>query len=132
MLDKPDAKDLLEAMAAFLANDVIPELSGRKRFHALVAANLARILARESELAPVIREREIERLSTLLGQVGESGAKSVAVRTDRGMLEAELCRELVRRIEEGQADAGPWRDEVYTYLRESVADKLRIDNPKML
>ena len=68
MLDKPEAKELLEALAAFLTNDVVPELRGRKRFHALVSANVARILARETELAAALQEREIERLTTLLGR----------------------------------------------------------------
>ena len=129
MLDKPDAKDLLEALAAFLAEDVVPELHGRKRFHALVAANVARILARESELAPVLQEREIVRLSRLLRREPEGPSATAAERT---LLEAALGRELVARIDAGEADTGPWRDEVYTYLKDTVADKLRIDNPKML
>lgn len=129
MLDKPDAKDLLEALAAFLANDVVPELHGRKRFHALVAANVARILARESELGPSVQEREIVRLSRLLGREPDGAAASAE---ERMALETALGRELVSRIDAGEADEGPWRDEVYAYLRETVADKLRIDNPRML
>lgn len=130
MLDKPDAKELLEALAAFLTNDVAPELRGRKRFHALVSANIARILAREAEYASVVQEREIQRLTKLLGREDVDGLPSSVAGRDR--LEAELSRELIRRIDAGEADDGPWAAQVYAYLKETVADKLLIDNPKML
>ena len=130
MLDKPDAKDLLEALAAFLTNDVVPELRGRKRFHALVSANVARILARETQLSSSLQEREIARLTTLLGRA--SGADLPASAADRDRLEIALAAELVRRIEAGDADDGPWADQVFVYLKAMVADKLSIDNPKVL
>ena len=130
MLDKPDAKELLEALAAFLANDVVPELRGRKKFHALVSANIARILAREAELGPGVQEREIERLTVLLGRAREESVPTTAA--ERDCLETELAQELIRRIETGEADEGIWADQVFAYLKETVADKLRIDNPKML
>jgi len=127
VLDKPDAKDLLEALAAFLANDIVPELRGRKRFHALVSANVARILAREVELAPTLQEREIERLTVLLGRATDADLPVSAA--DRDRVEAALADELIRRIEAGDADHGPWADEVFVYLKAMVADKLRVDNP---
>jgi hypothetical protein len=130
VLDKPDAKDLLDAMAAFLINEVVPELQGRKRFHALVSANVARILARETELASSLQEREIERLTTLMGHV--SAAELPASAADRDRLEAALAAELIRRIEAGDADDGPWAEQVFVYLKAMVADKLSIDNPKIL
>jgi hypothetical protein len=130
VLDKPDAKELLEALAAFLANDVVPELRGRKRFHALVSANIARILAREAELGPGIQEREIQRLMVLLGRSRDESGRATAAERDR--LETELAQELIRRIEAGEADEGAWAEQVFAYLKETVADKLRIDNPKML
>lgn len=130
MLDKPDAKDLLEALAAFLTNDVVPELRGRKRFHALVSANVARILAREAELAPALQEREIARLTALLGRT--SGADLPVSAADRDLLEVALATELIRRIEAGDADAGPWADQVFVYLKAMVADKLSVDSPNIL
>lgn len=130
MLDKPEAKELLEALAAFLTNDVVPELRGRKRFHALVSANVARILARETELAAALQEREIERLTTLLGRTEGNDLPASARERDR--LQFELAAELVRRIEAGDADDGPWSAQVFAYLKETVTDKLRVDNPKIL
>ena len=47
MRDKPDAADLLDSVEAFLAGEVVPALSGRQRFHALVSANVVLIVARE-------------------------------------------------------------------------------------
>jgi len=130
VLDKPDAKELLEAMAAFLAHEVVPELRGRKRFHALVSANVARILAREAELAPEIQEREIRRLRELLGADPQAGLPGETL--ERNRLELELSEQLIRRIDAGDADHGDWGREVFAYLKEHVADKLRVDNPKML
>jgi hypothetical protein len=133
MLDKPDAADLLEAIGAFLTNDVVPELSGRKRFHALVAANLARILVRETRRGAAVQEREIARLRELLGRDRDAPLPQAAAERDR--LELALNVELVVRIEAGEADDashGAWGAKVFAHLKESVADKLRIDNPKLL
>ena len=130
MLDKPDAADLLEAIGEFLTHEVVPELSGRKRFHALVAANLTRILVRQTRLGAALQEREIARLRALLDRPAAMPLPPSADERDRH--ELELSCELVRRIEDGEADDSPWGDRLFAYLKESVADKLRIDNPKML
>jgi hypothetical protein len=125
MLDRPDAAELLEAMAAFLDEDVVPTFEGRKRFHALVAANVARILAREARLAPAHTEAEIASLWHLLNRAGApppSGDRTDLART----LTAELCA----RIERGEGDTGTWRPALLAYLKESIARRLEIDNPK--
>lgn len=72
MQDRPDASELLAAVARWLYQDLRPTLEGEQRFHALVAANCCAILAREwsvdgpgapdrteqAELARAIREGE--------------------------------------------------------------------------
>src|SRR4051812_13177656 len=47
MQDRPDAPELLAALARWLYDDLRPTLAGEQRFMALVAANACAILARE-------------------------------------------------------------------------------------
>ena len=47
MIDRPDATQLLEAMAATLTDKVMPELSGGAQHQARIVANLCRIVARD-------------------------------------------------------------------------------------
>lgn len=47
MIDHPDAKLLLEAMAATLTDKVMPELSGGAQHQARIVANLCRVVARD-------------------------------------------------------------------------------------
>jgi hypothetical protein len=125
MQDKPTAAELLEAIAAFISEEALPALSGAERFHGLVAANVARILAREAELAPAALEQECAELGRLLERSGEPTTGTAGYE-----LALELNRELCRRIEAGEADAEPFRSRVLAYLERSVAAKLAIDNPR--
>ena len=47
MIDRPDATQLLEAMAAALTDKVMPELSGGAQHQARIVANLCRIVTRD-------------------------------------------------------------------------------------
>lgn len=71
MHDRPDAQELLAAIADLLERDVMPALSGGLEYRVRVAANLARILEREARLGPALLERERELLEALVGP-GES------------------------------------------------------------
>ncbi len=123
MQDRPSAAELLEAVAAFLSEEVAGRLKGRERFHALVAANVARIVAREIELAPTQLAEERERLEKLLGEAAPpADADATAV--------LELNRRLCRRIRDGWADEEPVRTHVFDHLRYVVGAKLDIDNPR--
>lgn len=127
MQDRPSAIELLEALGAFLREEVAPRLDGGLRFKALVGANVAGIVAREIALGPVQDRAQTERLWRLLGRAGTPPADG-----DFAALSRELSYELTRRICEGDADAGPWRVEVMEHLREAVKEKLAVDNPKLL
>jgi hypothetical protein len=125
MHDQPAATELLEAVAAFLENVVVPKLEGGRRFHAIVAANAVRIVAREIELGPATERTRAERLWALLGNEGAPPAG-----TDAAELVRELSTELCTRIEAGDADEGPWRREVLEHLKHSVREQLAVDNPR--
>jgi hypothetical protein len=125
MLDRPDAPELLAAIAAFLEEEVVPASLPRRRFHALVAANAARIVMRELTEGPAKLEEEIADLWKLLQREGEPPAGG-----DRGALATELATELCTRIDRGEADAGERRAEIVSHLKRSIARRLDLNNPK--
>jgi hypothetical protein len=94
MQDRPDAPELLAALARWLYDDLHPTLPGEQRFMALVAANACAILAREwvaerppapdraqqRELAQAIRAGEAdERWNDVLRQVRDDVRDKLAV-----------------------------------------------------
>ncbi len=125
MQDSPSAAELLEALAAFISEDVVEELKGRKRFMALVAANVARIVARELELSPEQMRGELADLWRLLEKPGSPPEGQ----PERALL-LELNRELCEKISAGDADDGPWRALLLEHLKSQVSDKLAVTNPK--
>ena len=124
MQDKPSAVELLEAVAAFLSEEAARELEGGKRFHALVAANVARILAPEIALGPAALATEGESLRALLAEPEGPPSEPAADEAER------LNRLLCERIKQGWADREPVRSRVIDHLKRQVAGKLEIDNPR--
>jgi hypothetical protein len=114
MQDRPAADQLIEAVASFLRDRVVPATQGPLAFHARVAANALDIARRELTHAPVAEMRERAELSALL-------------RDDPHGELSELNRMLCERIARddfdlqtpGLADA-LWR---------ITLDKLAIDQP---
>jgi hypothetical protein len=83
MREEPRATELLDAVAAFLRDEVLPALDGRLAFHARVAANVLDIVRRELATGDAAAADERARLAALLGREG-----------DAATLNAELCRGL--------------------------------------
>lgn len=127
MQDRPDARELLEAVRAFLEEQVVPALEGTRQFHVRVAANVLGIVSRELAHGDEGLRVEWRRLVALLeapaSEVPESGA---------GLVEAvrALNEGLAERIRGGDADAGPWRARVLAHLRATAEDRLAIANPR--
>ncbi len=127
MQDRPDARELLEAVRAFLEEQVVPALDGTRQFHARVAANVLAIVGRELAGGDEALRVEWHQLVTLLAAptaaVPETGAALfAAVRA--------LNDTLATRIQSGDADDGPWRQAVLAHLRVTAAARLAIANPK--
>jgi hypothetical protein len=120
MQDRPTAAELLRAARDFCERDLMPELTGRRRFHTRVLINVLSILEREWEGEHDALRAEWERLAILLGPAGEPERLSEAVR--------ERNTELSARIRSGELD-DRW-DETVALLRETVAQKLAIANPR--
>ena len=79
MREEPRATDFLDAVATFLREEVMPQLTGRVAFHARVAANVLDIVRREVETGASAERREGERLAALLGDVGDPAALNAAL-----------------------------------------------------
>jgi hypothetical protein len=126
--DRPTAIELLNAVREFLEQDVMPGLEGRKRFHALVSANVLAIVARELAGEETMLIAEWERLRDLLGTDDARPARLGDLRTAVDALTRRLCD----RIRAGDADEGPFGDVVRAHVRATVVDKLRIANPTYL
>jgi len=119
MQDHPDAHALLEQLAAWLAGDLRERLPREERFEALVAANVAAIVAREIAPGAPGRERERERMERVLSLAGEPAPPGAGVR--------DLQRRVAAAIRSGRLDGH--RDAVAQTLRESVRDKLAVARP---
>ena len=113
--DRPDALELIEAVAEHLATRVRAALSGHAAFEALIAANLLMIARRELEVAEPARAAERERLRALLGRNDSLD---------------ELEEQLVARIRAGEL--GPSDRRLMDHLRATVRDRLRVANPGYL
>lgn len=114
MQDRPDTAELLEAVAAFLREQVVPATEGQVAFHARVAANTLDIVRREVLLSPVAQASELMRLHALLGPGTPADL-------------AEANRLLCTRIAAGELD--PATPGLIDHLRQTTRDKLAIDQP---
>lgn len=125
MNDRPTAAELLAAVERFLEETAVPALEGPAKYHARVAANVVRIVARELATEDEHAAREWDGLAALLGASDAQPGVRDALR------DAVVARneELVRRIRAGEADAGPWRDALIAHLSRVVADKLDVAQP---
>lgn len=107
--DAPGAPALLDAVASFLRDDVLPVTDGRIAFHVRVAANVVELVARQLVLGPAQAQRHRRRLAEM--GVDDDGQLAEAIRA--GLLDDRL-------------------DEVRAAVRESVADKLAVANPSYI
>lgn len=135
MQDRPTVDELLAAIEGFL-DDIVIKSDGAQRFNARVAANALRIVRRELDHEEAHLLKELAGLEVLLGPrpgdpeapAGAAAARGPALREHVAARAEELCR----RIRGGDADAPPFRDAVCAHVRETVADKLRITNPRWI
>jgi hypothetical protein len=114
MLDRPHADELLDAVAAFLREQLTAEGGGPLAFHARVAANAIEIARREVQLAPAAAARE---RASLAGLLNADPASDVA----------QLNRLLCDRIAAGNLSlATPGLADALWHI---TLDKLAIDQP---
>jgi len=115
MQDRPNPEELLEAVAAFLRDNVVSgPASSQLAFHARVAANALDIARRQTTLAPGMLEREHAALAKLL---------DVPPSHDVVQLNRMLCE----RIAQGVMDLGT--PGLADCLWEITLHKLTVDQP---
>ncbi|GIW17672.1 DUF6285 domain-containing protein [Tepidiforma sp.] len=124
MQDRPTFDELLEAVAGYLRDDVMPNTQGRLSFHARVSMNVVEMLRRELATMEEHLAREWDGLDRLLG-VEPMPPRLAGVREALLRRNADLCE----RIRKGDADEGPWRLAVLSHLRTVTLDKLEVSNP---
>jgi hypothetical protein len=115
MQDRPTPAELLEAVAAFLRDHVVPGgANSAVAFHARVAANALDIARRQMALAPAAQEREHAAIVKLLGADANSDL-------------AQLNRMLCERIACGAMDLDT--PGLAACLWQITLDKLAVDQP---
>ena len=112
MQDQPNAAELLEIVAQFMREELVPQLSAHSAFNARVAANAVDIVRRELLLAPQANADELNRLRALLDTDGD--------------LES-LNRLLCTRIADGTI--GLATPGLQAHLWQTTLEKLAIDQP---
>ena len=127
MQDRPDARELLEAVRAFLEEQVVPALEGTRQFHARVAANVLAIVGRELAGGEAALRAEWSALVALLDR---SAAPAPASAAELAAAVRDLNATLADRIRNGDADTGAWRQAVLDHLRKTADARLAIANPK--
>jgi hypothetical protein len=122
--DRPDAAELLDALAEFLYADVREWAPPEKRFQVLVAANLCAILGRELRAGEEPLREDLALFSELLG-AGPAAAELGGAELREAVREAEA--ELARRIRAGELDEA--LQAVAERLRDHVRRKLEVARP---
>ncbi|MFI5351570.1 MAG: DUF6285 domain-containing protein [Candidatus Binatales bacterium] len=128
MQDRPTSIELLEAAAEFVEREIVPATEGRRQFQSRVVANVLKIVAREIALEEPQLRAEVRSLADLLGRPTPEPAGMNELR-EAGRA---LNQELVERIRKGDADRGPWREQLFKIVRELVEEKLKVANPRYL
>jgi len=114
MQDHPTPDELLDAVASFLREQVVPSTTGTAAYHARVAANALDIVRRQLALAPAAQQREQAALAALL---------AADAATDVAQLNHALCE----RIASGAMTLEtPGLTDV---LWQITLDKLAVDQP---
>lgn len=114
MQDRPYAPELLQAVAQFLRDRVLPATEGALAYQVRVAANALGIAQREAQLGAAAQAREVEGLRALLGAEAPVDLQAAN-------------RLLCERIAAGTMDlATPG---LLAHLQATTAAKLAIDQP---
>jgi Domain of unknown function (DUF6285) len=122
MQDRPEAAELLDAVAEFLFGDVRGWAPPQKRFVVLVAANVCAIVARELRVGEEPSREDAKLFRDLLGEPADAPAGGEADEAAR-----EAAERLAGVIREGGLDED--LEGTAAKLREHVRRKLETARP---
>lgn len=114
MRDRPEAAELLHAVATFLREQVLPATEGALAFQVRVAANALEIARRETLQATAAEAQELAGLRALLGS---------AMPGDLRAANRLLCERIAAEAMD------PSTPGLLAHLRRTTADKIAIDQP---
>ena len=112
MQDEPTPKELINAVADFLRNDIAPQIRGHYAFKLRVSINALDLVVRQIKLQQGSEAAEAARLSKILGM--EASLR-------------ELNQVLAQRIAKGEVDLQT--PDVAEHLWQTTMDKLAVDQP---
>jgi hypothetical protein len=123
MQDRPDAAELLEAVAEYLFAELRPEVPREQRFKVLVAANVCAVVAREIEAGEAPDREDLELFRELLGEEGDAPSDPDQLAEEARQAAADLAA----RLRSGELDER--LDELTPRLAEHVRRKLDVARP---
>ena len=112
MQDEPTEAELLNAVVAFLRDEIAPQVSGAAAFKLRVATNAIGLVVRQLELSEPRAAGELARLVELLGESGSL---------------LDLNRKLADSIAAGTLDLNT--PGLADHLWQTTMDKLAVDQP---
>lgn len=121
--DRPDAAELLDAVAEYLFGELRPEVPREQRFKVLVAANVCAVAAREIRAGEGPTREDLALFRELLGEAGEVPNEPEALAAET----RQAADELARRLRAGELD--DQINELAPKLAEYVRRKLEIARP---
>lgn len=127
MHDRPTVDELLRAVELLLDEQFVPTLDGSRKYNARVASNVIKMVRRELQHEEQQIDEEWLGLDRLLGPAH----RPPTLHGLRGATR-ERTGALVERIRAGDADSGPFRDDVIAHVRATVRAKLEVSNPGWL
>lgn len=127
MNNLPPATDLLAIARETLLAELRPLLPEHARYTLAMIANAMAIAARETEAGERPARAALARLDALYGVPARALAGDALTHALR-----EHERRFAAEIRCGAFDCEPQRTAALVHLRASVADRLRISNPKAL
>ena len=113
MQDEPRPDELVKAVADFLRDSIVPEISGHSAFKLRVAINALDLVVRQLTLADASDATEHHRLAQMLGVQG-------ALKDLNALLAARIASGEMDLTSPGVAD----------HLWATTLDKLAVDQPK--
>ena len=126
--DRPEAPELLEAVAEYLFAELRPEVPSEQRFRVLVAANVCAVVARELRAGDPPLAEDLVLLRELLDEGGEGRGVGEGLAGDElSAAVREAQAELARRLRAGELDDR--LDKLSDRLAEHVRRKLEIARP---
>ena len=123
MQDRPEAPELLDALAEYLFAELRPEVPREHRFKVLVAANLCAVVAREIRAGEEPDREDLELFAEILGERRDPPPDPEELADEVRRAAAELAR----RLRAGELDDR--LDEVAPRLAEHVRRKLAVARP---